>query len=105
MNTNQEKGIVYEKYINSYLNALSETKISYLWSDVPEQILFEARLITNYNKHRLARKNDEYKINRLKDVGIDIIQITTTGNIVFVQCKNYSLTLRVFDFFYYIIIL
>src|SRR5256885_178752 len=38
--TNDEKGKFYEVYINTYVNTLPETKISYLWKDVPEQVLY-----------------------------------------------------------------
>ena len=94
---NVEKGRAYEVFINAHINSLPKTKISYLWSDVPEQVLFDANLITDYNKHRLKRKNKEYMINGLKDVGIDIVKINDLNQIVFIQCKNYSNTLQVGD--------
>ncbi len=95
---NNEKGKIYEEFINTHINTLTDTKISYLWSDVPEQVLFDANLITDYNKHRLARKNkNKDKINSLQDIGIDIIKINNDDEIIFVQCKNYKNTLMVND--------
>jgi hypothetical protein len=99
--SNYDKGKYYENYINTYINTLETTKISYLWNNVPEQVLFNIGLITNYNKHRLIRKNKivnlDDPINTLKDVGIDIIQINKNNNSIFVQCKDYSDTLKVND--------
>ena len=72
-------------YVNAWLNTLPDTKISYLWKNVPEQLLFELGFITNYNEHRLQRKkakynknhniDDEEPVNPLQDIGIDIIRI------------------------------
>lgn len=107
--TNLEKGQRYERYINKLLNCDNNTKISYLWKDVPNQVLFDAELITNYNVHRLnmkLRKNNnnnnnkdyndnEQNCNPLHDFGVDIIQITKTNEIIFVQCKDYTNTLVV----------
>ena len=98
---NHEKGKLYEKLINTHINTLPTTLISFLWNDVPEQVLFDADLITDYNKHRLQRKyknvnsdpNDP--INSLKDIGIDIIQIDKDGHIIIVQCKNYTNSLTI----------
>lgn len=94
MNDNIIKGYEYEIYINALINSHNDTKISYLWKDVPDQILFDANIINNYNAHRLNRKNNK-NINPLHDFGIDIIQITKFNELVFVQCKNYSGTLKV----------
>ena len=76
------KGKEYEIFINKYLNELDITKESYLWQNVPEQTLYDAGLITDYNEHRLKRKTT--KINPLRDVGIDIIRINKNNNIDFV---------------------
>jgi hypothetical protein len=38
---NIEKGYQYEIFINNYLNTLTNIKISYLWKDIPEYILFD----------------------------------------------------------------
>ena len=100
---NHEKGKLYEKVINTHINTLPTTSISFLWNDVPEQVLFDAGLMTDYNKHRLERKNKNVNIdpndpiNSLKDIGIDIIQIDIDGHIIFVQCKNYSNSLTIED--------
>ncbi len=94
---NMYKGTIYEIYINHYINTLQTTKISYLWKDIPETILYCCNIITEYNKHRLERKNEyintNKKTNPLKDIGIDIIQVNIDGSFTFVQCKNYSNTI------------
>ena len=82
------RGDIYEIYINTYINTLKSTKISYLWKDVPEVVLYKANLITCYNEHRLKRKSD--KINPLQDIGIDILTVNNDETIIFVQCKNYK---------------
>ena len=61
--SNKAKGDKYEKYICEYLN--DHYKNAYLWNDVPEQLLYETNLITNYNEHRLKRKKNN-KINPLQ---------------------------------------
>ena len=104
---NVAPGKEYERYVNEEINRLPETRISYLWNDVPEKVLVAAGLIGDYNKHRLARKNrkmnmhnnnnDDDQVNSLKDVGIDIIQILKTGEIRFIQCKDYKNTILVGD--------
>ena len=100
-NTNQEKGKSYENFINIHINKLPNTKKSYLWNFIPEQILFDAGLITDYNKHRLRRVKKivdlDDPINTLKDVGIDILQVEKDDNITFIQCKNYAQRLGVDD--------
>jgi hypothetical protein len=35
---NREIGLVYEVYINNFLNKQDHVKISYLWKDVPDYI-------------------------------------------------------------------
>lgn len=91
---NKIKGDKYEEYICNYLNSF-KNKIAYLWRDVPEQLLFEANLITDYNQHRLKRKNND-KINPLQDIGIDIVFIKN-HEFYFVQCKDYTNTIPVSD--------
>ena len=56
--------------------------------------MFDANIITNYNIHRLNRKNNK-NINPLHDFGVDIIQRTKDDKFVFVQCKNYKNALTV----------
>src|SRR5665648_130747 len=93
----KEKGTLYEICVNLHINTLPETMISYLWKDVPEQVLFNVNLITDYNRHRLQRKTKEDITNMLQDIGIDIIQIRQSGEIAFIQCKNYSGTITIDD--------
>ena len=84
------KGTEYEIYINNFLNSLELVKKSYLWKDVPEYILFDYNFITSYNDNRLLRKTDN--INKLEDIGTDIIYINQDDECIIVQCKNYSKT-------------
>jgi superfamily II DNA or RNA helicase len=108
MTDNKAKGDQYEQYILDYLYRQYPEYKSYLWKDVPEQVLYEADIITDYNKHRLARKNNN-KINPLQDIGIDILveysdtkvsgveSDSSNTNFIFVQCKNYTNTVCVND--------
>ena len=91
---NKIKGDLYETFICNYLNNLNNTQ-AFLWNNVPEQLLFEAGLINDYNRHRLIRKKNN-KMNPLQDVGIDILLIEK-NNISFVQCKNYTNTIPLCD--------
>src|SRR5258706_7185972 len=84
---NQIKQLSYTSFINTYLNTLPETKISYIWKNVPEQILFDASLITDYNQHRLNRKNKVID-KSLIGLGIDIIQVTKDNKIHFIHCED-----------------
>ena len=94
---NAEKGLLYELFVNSYINTLPDTEISWRWNDVPKQVLFDSGLITDFNKHRLAKINKNNDPNTLKDVGIDIIQKNKDNSIDFVQCKNYANALKIDD--------
>ena len=73
---NIEKGYQYEIFINNYLNTLTNIKISYLWKDIPEYLLFDYGFIKSYNDHRLERKTNRSStmqgyarnINKLEDI-------------------------------------
>jgi predicted helicase len=64
-------------------------KISYLWKDIPEYLLFDYGFIKSYDDHRLQRKTNN--INKLEDIGSDIIYINHNDECIIVQCKNYAL--------------
>ncbi len=82
---NYQKGYFYEINVKNYIiNNLN--KQAFLWSEIPETILVEHGIIGSHNDHRLIRK--ENKLNPLRDIGIDILQIESDGKISFVQCKN-----------------
>ena len=70
-----KEGKEYEDYI---LNIIKEKyKFSYLWQDIPNNIL-ETRF---------------YKNNKIcDDIGCDIIGINHNDSIDYIQCKNYSTT-------------
>jgi superfamily II DNA or RNA helicase len=92
---NIEKGYQYEIFINNYLNTKDNIKISYLWKDVPEYILFDYGFIKSYNDHRLQRKTNN--INKLEDIGSDIIYINQNDECIIVQCKNYTKSIKIED--------
>jgi len=49
---NQEKGLIYEKFIkNMIISKLN--KPVYLWNECPETILIENKLINSHNELRL----------------------------------------------------
>jgi predicted helicase len=87
---NIKKGQEYEIYINNFLNSLEHVKISYLWKDIPDYVLFDYQFINSYNDKRLLRKTNS--INKLQDIGTDIIYIIDNEECtpIVVQCKNYS---------------
>ena len=64
---NKLKGDWYELFINQCINTFVSTKESYLWHNVPEDLLYRANLITEYNEHRLIRQT--LKINPLQYIG------------------------------------
>ena len=84
---NQEKGLLYEKFIKSIIiNNLG--KNAYLWNECPENILIDNNLIHSHNDMRLLRKDfKEGQIHNHKDIGIDLIQINK-DNISIIQAKN-----------------
>jgi superfamily II DNA or RNA helicase len=92
---NFEKGYQYEIFINNYLNTLNNIKISYLWKNVPEYLLFDYGFIKSYNDHRLQRKTNN--INKLEDIGTDIIYINQNDECNIVQCKNYTKSIKIED--------
>ena len=89
------KGHNYELFINDFLNNLDYVEKSYLWKHIPEYVLFDYGFIKSYNDHRLNRKTDN--INKLEDVGTDIIYINQNGECIIVQCKNYTNSIRIED--------
>ena len=91
-----DKGTIYEEYVCNYLNNSKNINcIAYLWKDVPDFILFNAKLIDDIDDCRVNRETCK---NYIHDIGIDIIQINNdTNKISFIQCKNYEGTLCIKD--------
>jgi len=55
------KGDAYEKYIRNYVDTFKDVSYVWLWKNIPDQVLFDNGLITDFNIHRLNRlksKND-----------------------------------------------
>jgi superfamily II DNA or RNA helicase len=91
-----DKGTNYEEYVCNYINnSQNNNIIAYLWKNVPDFILFNAKLIDNIDDCRLNRETCK---NYIHDIGIDIIQINNdTNKISFIQCKNYEGSLCIKD--------
>jgi len=90
------KGDIYEKFIRNYIDKFDYVSHVWLWKDVPEQKLFDTGLIIDYNKNRLNRlKSKSNNENISKDIGIDIIQLNINGEFIYIQCKNYTHSLRI----------
>ena len=94
---NKIKGDEYEFYICSHLNKSGTYKNAYLWKYVPEQLLYEAGFITDYNEHRLKRKHDRDIKNPLQDIGVHIVVHARNNQFILVQCKNYTGTVHLND--------
>ena len=89
------KGYEYEVFIRNHIDKLDNVSDVWLWKNVPEQELFNAGLIIDYNnnrKNRLKSKNTNENI--AQDIGLDIIQRNNNNEYIYVQCKNYSRTLH-----------
>jgi hypothetical protein len=56
------KGYQYEIFINDYLNSNDNIKISYLWKDIPEDILYTYAFINSIHDVRLNRKTNNINI-------------------------------------------
>ncbi len=81
---NKIKGDNYELFI---LNKLKQNYDSvWLWKDIPEYILFEEKIIIDYDIYSLYRN----------DIGIDILA-KKDDNYIYVQCKNYTNTICIED--------
>jgi predicted helicase len=84
---NQEKGLLYEKYIKDFI-IQKIGKNAYLWNECPENILIDNALVHSHNDMRLIRKDiKEGYLHTHKDIGIDIIQLDNNRCSI-VQCKN-----------------
>ena len=71
--TNMEKGIKYENYINILLNI---ENIAWKWNDIPENDLRNAEILGDWNEYRYNRKLlklENIKTNNLIDLGCDIL--------------------------------
>jgi superfamily II DNA or RNA helicase len=85
---NQEKGLLYEKYVKDFIIKDLDTN-AFLWNECPENILIKFNLVHSHNDMRLMRKDlKEGHLHNHKDIGIDIIQIDNNDNCSIVQCKN-----------------
>ena len=84
---NQEKGLLYEKYVKDFIIQKIGCN-AYLWNECPENILIDNALVDSHNDMRLIRKDiKEGYLHTHKDIGIDIIQLDNNRCSI-VQCKN-----------------
>ena len=80
----------YEKQVRDHLVNTGECNEAWLWSDIPEQELLNAKLINSCEQQRLKRnRSKSTKINSLQDLGIDVLGKNNHGYIL-VQAKNYT---------------
>ena len=87
--TNMEKGIKYENYINILLNI---ENIAWKWNDIPENDLRNAEILGDWNEYRYNRKLlklENIKTNNLIDLGCDIL-LKKDNKYYIIQCKNYE---------------
>lgn len=74
---NMAKGISYENHVVNTLRP--EYDNIWLWQDVPESILIENKIITNYTTYSEHRR----------DIGVDILAVKD-NTYTYIQCKNYE---------------
>lgn len=80
----------YEHYIVEY-HRRKYNHIVWHWSVTPEEHLWNAGYINEYNKHRLERlASSKEGINRHKDYGLDGFVLDTNNNYHGLQSKFYS---------------
>jgi len=66
---------------------------SYLWEDIPHQLLLDSGYITDFNKFRLLKFTSDDDNKKILDCGIDILIIEEKDNTLLyhgAQCKHYS---------------
>ena len=76
---NKYKGDVYESHILNYLKNNEKYDYVWLWKDIPEKILHQEKIITDYAKYSLVRN----------DIGIDILA-KKNNEYTYIQCKNFN---------------
>jgi len=93
---NYLKGLEYEKFVCNHINKTNE---AWLWNNIPEYVLDDAKLILTRNelrKYRKDFKNNKNKINPFQEIGIDILEKINEGYKI-VQCKNYINNIKIDD--------
>lgn len=83
---NKYKGDQYELFIANYLKNTREYDSVWFWKDIPEKILFEENIITDYATYSLVRN----------DIGIDIL-VKKGDDYTYIQCKNYTNSICIVD--------
>ncbi len=83
---NKSKGDSYEQYILNYLIHTKKYDFAWLWKNLPEKILFEENIITDYISYSQVRN----------DIGIDIVGFKD-NEYHYIQCKNYEGSICVQD--------
>ena len=86
--TNKEIGDIYEKYISNYLSIENINSINWIWNNIPEEHLINSGIIGEWNQYRINRKLN--RINKLPDLGCDILYLNENGEYKLIQCKCYS---------------
>lgn len=104
--TMKEKGDVYEKFIKKYLIDSGEYEWVYLWNETPMRYLIDSKIFTNfetiikddreiikYGGFQLDEYNRHTELNKLQDLGIDLVALHKSGKYVIIQCKFYQDTI------------
>ena len=78
---NKEHYLQFEHYCVN-LHQTKYDQIAYHWNNIPEDVLFDAGFITDFNQLRLSRKRDNKlnKINSVQEYGLDGIAIEKINN-------------------------
>lgn len=76
---NKVKGDLYEQFIIEHLIDVEKYNQVWLWKNIPESILFEENIITDYISYSQVRN----------DIGIDIVGFKD-NEYHYIQCKNFE---------------
>ena len=99
----KEKGDAYEIFIKHHLIDSGNYEWVYLWNETPlehilkskiysdyETIINDDREIIKFNGFELNDYNKRFELNKLQDLGIDLVGLKKNGTYVIIQCKFYS---------------
>jgi hypothetical protein len=76
----------YEEYcINYHRNKYNH--ITWWWNNIPEEELYNSKVITNTKRLRMMRKNNQ----NIQEYGLDGLSLDNNGNYHGLQMKYYTL--------------
>jgi superfamily II DNA or RNA helicase len=101
--TTKEKGDAYEIFIKRLLLDSGDYEWVYLWNETPMRYLIESKIFTDYEtiikddreiikygSFQLDEYNRHTELNKLQDLGIDLVAFNKLGKYVIIQCKFYK---------------